>query len=169
MTLKFAIKILKEHNEWRQGLNTMSIKQSNILTTIILIAFILLCMAYCERPVITIAQQPDIIKQTDTIIKQLHDTVTVTRIRYKSKIDTITKIAPSVCDTFIKVIVEECDKLDSANTQLISTYKDQINNYVKVVDCKNDTIIKLKRKSKYNLFKGGAIGFGVGYLTGKII
>ena len=99
----------------------------------------------------------------------MHDTVTKYRTRYKHKVDTIYKIAPSICDTFINVIVQECDKLDSANTVLINTYKLQVNNYIKQDSLKTDTIKRLKRKSKVNLFKGGVIGFGIGYLTGKVI
>jgi hypothetical protein len=145
-------------------------KISNYITIILSIVIILLLLRLCERPrVVYKSEIPNVITITDTLIKQLHDTLTITRIRYKSKVDTIYKIAPSICDTFIKVIVEECDKLDSANNVLINTYSVQVNNYVKLVDAKNDTINKLKRKSKYNLFKGGAIGFGIGYLTGKII
>lgn len=144
-------------------------KVSNIITTILFLAFILLCFRLCEKPKVITLPQPDIIKQTDSVIVTLHDTVRITRTRYKMKVDTIYKIAPAICDTFIRVVVEECDKLDSANTQLINKYKQQVNNYVKLDSLKSDTIKSLKRKSKFNLFKGGVIGFGIGYLTGKII
>ena len=144
-------------------------KATNIITTILFIAVIILCFRLCEKPKVITQPQTDVIKQTDSIIVTLHDTVRITRTRYKSKVDTIYKIAPAICDTFISVVVEECDKLDSANTQLINKYKQQVNNYVKLDSLKSDTIKSLKRKSKFNLFKGGVIGFGIGYLTGKVI
>lgn len=144
-------------------------KETNIITTILFLAVIILCFRLCEKPRVIVQPQPDVIKRTDSIIVTLHDTIKITRTRYKSKVDTIYKIAPAVCDTFIRVVVQECDKLDSSNTQLINTYSVQVNNYVKLVDAKNDTIKSLKRKSKFNLFKGGVIGFVIGYLTGKVI
>lgn len=145
-------------------------KAFNIITTILFLIVCLLIIQLCERPrVIEVLSKPNVIKQTDSIIVTLHDTVTKYRTRYKHKVDTIYKIAPSICDTFINVIVQECDKLDSANTVLINTYKIQVNNYIKQDSLKTDTIKKLKRKSKINLFKGGVIGFGIGYLTGKVI
>ena len=145
-------------------------KAFNIITTILFLIVCLLIIQLCERPkVIEVPSKPNVIKQTDSIIVTLHDTVTKYRTRYKHKVDTILKVVPAICDTFINVIVQECDKLDSANTVLINTYSVQVNNYVKLVDAKNDTIKSLKRKSKVNLFKGGVIGFGIGYLTGKVI
>jgi hypothetical protein len=62
----------------------------------------------------------------------------------------------------------------------IDTLKHQVNQYIQLDSLKtkafNDTITNIKkdlkrtkRKAFINLFKGGAVGFGIGYLTGKLI
>ena len=127
------------------------------------------------------------ISKQDSIIKAKKDTVIVYRTKFKTKYDTLYKEAPDTCKPYLTSIYNDCQKLDSVNQLLITaqsnqidTLKYQINQYIQLdsLKCKayNDTIINIKkdlkqskRKAFINLFKGGAIGFGIGYLTGKVI
>ena len=107
------------------------------------------------------------------------------------------KTAPDTCSLYLNVLINKFDSInnncnlivaeytekdslhvlkDSANNALISAYKEQINNYI-LLDSTNKVNIKdlekqvkkEKRKAFFNLFKGGGLGFAIGYLTGKII
>jgi sugar-specific transcriptional regulator TrmB len=107
------------------------------------------------------------------------------------------KTAPDTCSPYLNVLINKFDSInnncnlivaeytekdslhvlkDSANNALISAYKEQINNYM-LIDSTNKANIKdlekqvkkEKRKAFFNLFKGGGLGFALGYLTGKII
>lgn len=127
------------------------------------------------------------ISKQDSVINAKQDTVIVYRTKLKTKYDTLYKQAPDTCKPYLSRLYKDCKKLDSLNQLLITmqaiqidTLKHQVNQYIQLDSLKTkaftDTIINLrkdlkrsKRKAFINLFKGGAVGFGIGYLTGKII
>ena len=127
------------------------------------------------------------ISKQDSIINAKQDTVIVYRTKLKTKYDTLYKQAPDTCKPYLSRLYNDCQKLDSLNQSLnvmqsiqIDTLKHQVNQYIQLDSLKtkafNDTITNIKkhlkrtkRKAFINLFKGGAVGFGIGYLTGKLI
>jgi hypothetical protein len=127
------------------------------------------------------------ISKQDSIINAKQDTVIVYRTRIRTKYDTLIKQAPDTCKPYLSKLYNDCQKLDSLNHSLITmqsiqidTLKHQVNQYIQLDSLKtkafNDTITNIKkdlkrtkRKAFINLFKGGAVGFGIGYLTGKLI
>jgi hypothetical protein len=127
------------------------------------------------------------ISKQDSIINAKQDTVIVYRTKFKTKYDTLIKQAPDTCKPYLTSLYKDCTKLDSLNQSLINmqsiqidTLKHQVNQYIQLDSLKskafNDTIVNIKkdlkrskRKAFINLFKGGAVGFGIGYLTGKLI
>jgi hypothetical protein len=127
------------------------------------------------------------ISKQDSVINAKQDTVIVYRTKLKTKYDTLYKQAPDTCKPYLSRLYNDCKKLDSLNQSLITmqsiqvdTLKHQVNQYIQLDSLKtkafNDTITNIKkdlkrskRKAFINLFKGGAVGFGIGYLTGKLI
>jgi hypothetical protein len=127
------------------------------------------------------------ISKQDSIISAKQDTVIVYRTKFKTKYDTLIKQAPDTCKPYLSRLYDDCKKLDSLNQSLITmqsiqvdTLQYQVNQYIQLDSLKtkafNDTITNIKkdlkrtkRKAFINLFKGGAVGFGIGYLTGKLI
>ena len=127
------------------------------------------------------------ISKQDSIISAKQDTVIVYRTKFKTKYDTLYKEAPDTCKPYLSRLYDDCKKLDSLNESLnvmqsiqIDTLQYQVNQYIQLDSLKtkafNDTITNIKkdlkrtkRKAFINLFKGGAVGFGIGYLTGKLI
>lgn len=127
------------------------------------------------------------ISKQDSIINAKQDTIIVQRTKFMYKYDTLIKQAPDTCKPYLSRLYNDCEKLDSLNQSLITmqsiqvdTLRYHINQYIQLDSLKtkafNDTIINLrkdlkrtKRKAFINLFKGGAVGFGIGYLTGKLI
>jgi hypothetical protein len=150
-----------------------------------------------KRKHVNIDSINDVIKKQSIYIDSLKKSYKKDLTALKRYYNTLVKTAPDTCGHYLAMLANKCDSMnkdcaniiseyeekdalnrfkDSANAGLIDLYRQQINNYITLDSTKTQQIKSLeqqvkkeKRKGLFNLFKGGAVGFGIGYLTGKVI
>lgn len=150
-----------------------------------------------KRKHVNIDSINDVIKKQSIYIDSLKKSYKNNLTALKRYYNKLVKVAPDTCGHYLTILANKCDSVnkdceniiseyeekdalnrfkDSTNAGLIGLYRQQINNYIVSDSIKTQEIKilekqvkKEKRKAFFNLFKGGAVGFGIGYLSGKVI